>query len=195
MATHSNILFWRIPWAEEPDGLQFMGSQRVRHDWVTNTTWPNHLCVNYMKEWSEVVQSCPTLCDPLDYMLPGSSVHWIFQARVLEWVAISLIQFSHHVLNFKKQKLSWMICGVLPSSWINSLFLVLFEACTEVNSCLFMYCLERLTSRESFSVTHPNIWKWEFSWGKEDFKKATKVGVWIRLVYQTLVRFAQRASV
>ena len=37
MATHSGILAWRIPWAEEPGGLQSMGSQRVRHDWVTNT--------------------------------------------------------------------------------------------------------------------------------------------------------------
>ena len=31
-ATHSNILAWRIPWMEEPGGLQSMGSQRVRHD-------------------------------------------------------------------------------------------------------------------------------------------------------------------
>ena len=38
---------------------------------------------------SEVSQSCPTLCDPLDCRLPGSSVRGIFQARVLEWVAIS----------------------------------------------------------------------------------------------------------
>ena len=32
MATHSRILAWRIPWTEEPGGLQSMGSQRVRHD-------------------------------------------------------------------------------------------------------------------------------------------------------------------
>ena len=32
MATHSSILAWRIPWREEPGGLQSMGSQRVRHD-------------------------------------------------------------------------------------------------------------------------------------------------------------------
>ena len=38
---------------------------------------------------SEVAQSCPTLCDPMDYSPPGSSVHGIFQARILEWVAIS----------------------------------------------------------------------------------------------------------
>ena len=35
MATHSGILAWEIPWTEEPGGLQSGGSQRVRHDWVT----------------------------------------------------------------------------------------------------------------------------------------------------------------
>ena len=38
---------------------------------------------------SEVAQSCLTLCDPMDCSLSGSSVHRIFQARVLEWIAIS----------------------------------------------------------------------------------------------------------
>ena len=37
MATHSSVLAWRIPWMEEPGGLQSMGSQRVGHDWATNT--------------------------------------------------------------------------------------------------------------------------------------------------------------
>ena len=37
----------------------------------------------------EVTQSCPTLCDPMDCSLPGSTLHGILQARVLEWVAIS----------------------------------------------------------------------------------------------------------
>ena len=35
IATHSRILVWRIPWTEEPDGLQSTGSQRVRHEWAT----------------------------------------------------------------------------------------------------------------------------------------------------------------
>ena len=37
MATHSSILAWRIPWTEEPGGLQPVRSQRVGHDWVTHT--------------------------------------------------------------------------------------------------------------------------------------------------------------
>ena len=44
--------------------------------------------------WSEVTQSCLTLCDPMDCSLPGFSDHGIFQARVLEWVAISFSRES-----------------------------------------------------------------------------------------------------
>ena len=51
---------------------------------------------------SEVTQSCPTLCDPMDYSLPGSSIHGVFQARVLEWVAIA---FSLELKYFKKVRL------------------------------------------------------------------------------------------
>ena len=40
MATHSSILAWRVPWAEEPGGLQSMGSQRVGHDLVTKPPPP-----------------------------------------------------------------------------------------------------------------------------------------------------------
>ena len=43
---------------------------------------------------SEVAQSCPTLCDPMDCSLSGSSVHGIFQGRVLEWIAISFSRAS-----------------------------------------------------------------------------------------------------
>ena len=43
---------------------------------------------------SEVAQLCLTLCDPMDCSLPGSSIHGIFQARILEWVAISFSRGS-----------------------------------------------------------------------------------------------------
>ena len=42
------------------------------------------------KSESEVAQSCPTLSDPMDYSPPGSSIRGIFQARLLEWVAIAI---------------------------------------------------------------------------------------------------------
>ena len=43
---------------------------------------------------SEVAQSCPTVCDPMDCKLPGSSIHGIFQARVLEWGAMAFSRGS-----------------------------------------------------------------------------------------------------
>ena len=49
---------------------------------------------------SEILQSCPTFCEPMDCGLPGSSVHGIFQARVLEWVAVS---FSRGSSQFRDQ--------------------------------------------------------------------------------------------
>ena len=50
---------------------------------------------------SKLLQSCPTLCDPMDYSPPGSSVHGIFQARVLEWGAI-VFSKSCTQISFKK---------------------------------------------------------------------------------------------
>ena len=44
---------------------------------------------------SEVAQSCPTLCDPMDCNLPGSSVHGILQARILEWGAICMHRYKY----------------------------------------------------------------------------------------------------
>ena len=53
-----------------------------------------YLSNTYYESESEVAQSCLTLCDPMDYSPPGSSVHGISQARILEWVAISLSRGS-----------------------------------------------------------------------------------------------------
>ena len=51
-----------------------------------------------VKSESEFTQSCPTLSDPMDCSLPGSSIHGIFQARVLEWGAIAFSQASSLLL-------------------------------------------------------------------------------------------------
>ena len=47
-----------------------------------------------VKSENEVAQSCLTLSDPMDCSLPGSSVHGIFQARVLEWGAIAFSELA-----------------------------------------------------------------------------------------------------
>ena len=51
-----------------------------------------------VKSQSEVAQLCLTLCDPMDCGLPGSSIHGIFQARVLEWGAIAFSNYSDTII-------------------------------------------------------------------------------------------------
>ena len=57
-----------------------------------------------VKSESEVAQSCPTLSDPMDCNLPGSSVHGVFQARVLEWGAIALLAYVKQMTSGKLKR-------------------------------------------------------------------------------------------
>ena len=58
-----------------------------------------------VKSESEVAQSCPTFSDPMDCSLPGSSVHGIFQARVLEWGASAFSEmYAYQCLKLKNAK-------------------------------------------------------------------------------------------
>ena len=54
-----------------------------------------------VKSESEVTESCLTLSDPMDYSPPGSSIHGIFQARVLEWGAIAFSSKRDYVAQFR----------------------------------------------------------------------------------------------
>jgi len=64
-----------------------------------------------VKSESEVVQSCPTLSDPMDCSLPGSSNHGVFQARVLQWGAIAfsttrILQYQSRNIGNKKERVA-----------------------------------------------------------------------------------------
>ena len=63
-----------------------------------------------VKSESEVNQSCLTLSDPMDYSLPGSSVHGIFQARVLEWGAIAFSEYRYRY----SQKFAFFFLTEMP---------------------------------------------------------------------------------
>ena len=82
MATHSSIPAWSVPETEEPGRLQSMGSQRVRHNWATS------LLLHFFKLVKVKSLSPVTFCNLVD------CVHGIFQAKVLEWVAISFSRGS-----------------------------------------------------------------------------------------------------
>ena len=71
--------------------LQILGYSSEQFGQKSLLHWQSYSIV----KWSEeVAQSCLTVCDPMDCSLQGSSVHGIFQARVLEWVAISFSRGS-----------------------------------------------------------------------------------------------------
>ena len=121
MATHSSILAWKIPWTEETSGLQSLGSQRVGHDWATNTTitgmlWPQVVRfllgfvpnVFFLKHFQFFLYSEDTvvavqslshgwLCDPKDCSTPGFLVlHYLseFAQTHVHWAG-DVIQPSH----------------------------------------------------------------------------------------------------
>ena len=115
-----------------------------------------------VKSESEVAQSCPTLSDPMDCSLPGSSVHGIFQAGVLEWGANA---FSVEPMNSPHLHLSWLLTywrGLflefyftlsislsfllllfLKFCWICHIFYFLF--CFWFSSYIFYFCILRIT--------------------------------------------------
>ena len=63
MAPYSSILAWKIPWMEEPGGLQSMGSRRVGHDWTTSLSL--FTCMHWRRKWQ-----------PTPVFLPGESQEW-----------------------------------------------------------------------------------------------------------------------
>ena len=93
-------LYFIIPSTEEPGSLQSVGSKSWTQLSTRHVTWyfinkyrMGHDSVTEQQHTlyaaAKSLQSCPTLCDPMDGSPPGSPVPGIFQARVLEWVTIS----------------------------------------------------------------------------------------------------------
>ena len=80
---------WLYFWA--PKSVQMVTAAMKLND---GYSLEGKLWTNLEVKWSEVAQSCPTLCDPMDCSPWCSSIHRIFQARILEWVAISFSRRS-----------------------------------------------------------------------------------------------------
>ena len=82
------------PMDHDPPNFSVHGILQARIlEWVA-ISFSSDKVWNEWSGWSEVAQSCPTLCGPMDYSPPGSSVHGILQARILEYVAISYSRAS-----------------------------------------------------------------------------------------------------
>ena len=92
MATHSSILTWRIPWTEELDGLQSLGSKRVRHDWVTNTFVWRWIGVKVRLQEDGSCWFCKVslMGDPAGHLVP-----WGWQTPVWAAAGSTLDQVAH----------------------------------------------------------------------------------------------------
>ena len=76
--------------------------------------WPKGTETPLVHAWI-YAQSCPTLCDPMDCSSPLNSVHGIFQARILEWVVICLLQGIFLIQGLNLHLLHWQVDYLPPS--------------------------------------------------------------------------------
>ena len=117
MSTHSSSLAWKIPWTEEPGGLQSMGPQNVSPDWATEhmvllrkpeftfiflspefRDFYKKLLLGWNQivflQFSSVAQSCPTLCDPMNRRTPRLPVQ--HHCRSLPNYRVSSVLWKYH---------------------------------------------------------------------------------------------------
>ena len=123
---------------------------RLAHPWDSpgeNTGVGCHFLLQCMKvkSGSKVAQSCPTLSDPMDCSLPGSSIHGIFQARVLEWgaIAFSVYHFNKRYIRKESAHSSHLS---LPKKGIGQLCGVHLSRCLPVTNITYMETMELLQS-------------------------------------------------
>ena len=81
-------LEWQMYYNRAGTTTAALGSLYVYRPWAKNRLYSKTIKYTHCKGKVLVAQLCPTLCDPMNYNPPGSSVHGVFQVRILEWVAI-----------------------------------------------------------------------------------------------------------
>ena len=159
MATHFNIFAWRIPWTEEPGGLQSMGSQRIRHGWAISTTvalsvaqrktgsshsasWLTSAAqrLNSLKReyCCSVSKSGPTLCDPMDCTTPGLPV-------------------SYHLPEFARVHVRWI------RDTIQRIHLILCHPLLLLSFCSIFPSIRIFSSESALCIWWPKYWSFSFS--------------------------------
>ena len=130
-----------------------------------------------VKSESDIAQSCPTLSDPMDCSLPGSSVHGIFQARVLEWGA-SRVYICHFAVCFL-YVLYILFCLSIPPLLLS--FMLIGYFCVELNWCVLMSRIPQTTQNslgirihyvydllQQNNMKHNHQGAWAKVWRKSD---------------------------
>ena len=105
MAPHSNTLAWKIPWREEPGGLQSMGSQRLRHDWATSLSLFTFM--HWRKKWQ-----------PTPVFLPEESQGWgsLVGCRLWDRTESAWLKFSEILNEYYNHDPIWVF-NTLTKLW------------------------------------------------------------------------------
>ena len=103
MASHSSTLAWKIPWMEEPGGLQSMGSRRVRHDWAPSLSLFTFM--RWRRKWHQLQYSC--LENPMDRGAWQAAVHGVSKSwDTIEWLTLEKAMAPH--FSTLAWKILWM---------------------------------------------------------------------------------------
>ena len=135
-------------------------NQRLFQDTEMDSMWQIRLTTHIQEGTAnsvpdgegEVAQSCPTLCDPMDCSLPGSSLHGILQARILEWVATSFSRGS-------SQPRDWTLVSHIAGRCFN-----LWATREAQTSTKWKIWWSTLHSRESHSLSTITDTTWSLDW-------------------------------
>ena len=98
---------------------QILKTQQWSQDWKRSVSFQSERKAMPKNVQSKVTQSCLTLCDPMDCSLPGSSICGIFQARVVEWAAISFSNYCTIALISHASKLRLKILQARLQQYVN----------------------------------------------------------------------------
>ena len=114
MTTHSSILAWKIPWTEEPGRLQSMGSQRVRHDWVTSLSFLIPVGIRFVLQRKEmnktdcgkmiILENLKWVITILEYTEIKATLHLLYSSYLpwekrnlyFRWDTLFLLTLSYH---------------------------------------------------------------------------------------------------
>ena len=152
-----------------------MGSSRS-----SDRIWVSHIAGRSFTIWATreaqldvsklkvlVVQLCPTLCDPMDCSFPGSSVHGILQARVLEWVAIAFFyrvgKRAGQVGHWMTMRLHFLTSLSAPRQGPSSLF----ASALEIKQVIVIFCF--LTKWSRSKNLNENIESCKWGWISSSF--------------------------
>ena len=144
MANHSSILAWRIPWKEEPDGLQSVGLHRVRHNWTTYTfTVMQCLLVIYCKHEAEI-PLFTSLVELLNVFLSESGYLESLLppniSLILEWSSLYILVWMLHKVSFiKTTKRCYLILSFFSCHRFGVLFCWAKICQWRINKSLFFF--------------------------------------------------------